>query len=256
MVAVLTNDSKPATTDDEIVKEALDRFKSCKDWQGVSDERSREDIKFANGDARNAWQWPTKIFQSRTESNDMPCLTINNTRVHNDIIINGLSKAKYGIKVVPTGGKASYKAAEVMQTLIRRTEQISKATSQYRKVAEQQVDGGIGYIIIETAYVSSRTKNQDIFLRASRDPTAVYLDPWIREPDGSDANFGFEFEKLPRKEFNRKYKDYADKVGSSPLNASFADWLSEKEIMLVKYWRKKQTPDKLIWFKMEEDGHE
>src|SRR5271155_291366 len=136
---------KPAVTDDEILKEASERFTACKDWQGVSDERSREDIKFANGDARNAWQWPSKVYQARTDNNDMPCLTINITRVHNDLIINSMSKNRYGIKIRPTGGKASYKSAEVMQNIIRRIEYVSKASAQYRKVSEQQVDGGIGY---------------------------------------------------------------------------------------------------------------
>jgi hypothetical protein len=41
--------------DDPILKEAVDRFKACNEFQGVEDERSREDIKFANGDSRNVW---------------------------------------------------------------------------------------------------------------------------------------------------------------------------------------------------------
>ncbi len=240
----------PAKGDDGIVQEAVERWKACREWQGTEDERTREDIKFANGDARNAWQWPTKIYEARTsDGNDMPCLTINSTRVHNDLIINTLSKNRYGIKVRPSGGKASYKSAEMMQTLIRRTEYISKASSQYRKVAEQQVDGGIGYIMIETAYVSERSFDQDIYLKSSRDPTAVYLDPWCLEPDGSDANFGFVFEKLPRKEFNRKYKQYKDKVGTSPLDSNMIDWLSDKEVLLCKYFRKNSKNDTLVSYK-------
>src|SRR5580692_1903346 len=116
-----SDDGKPATTDADIVKEACERWHACKDWQGVQDERIREDIKFANGDSRNGWQWPTKIYNDRTaDGSDLPCLTINNTRVHNDLIINELSKNGYGIRIRPTGGKASYKSAAVMQSLCRR----------------------------------------------------------------------------------------------------------------------------------------
>jgi hypothetical protein len=245
-------DTEPVKGDAGIVQEAVERWKACKDWQGTQDERIREDIKFANGDSRNAWQWPANIYQSRTgDGSDLPCLTINNTRVHNDLIINSLSKNGYGIRIRPTGGKASYASAEIMQSVIRRIEYISKASSAYRKVAEQQVDGGIGYILIETAYVSSRTRNQEIYLKASRDPTGVYLDPWIRETDGSDANFGFVFERMPRKEFNRKYPRYKNKVGTAPLDNGFADWISDKEIMLAKYFRKKEKRDRLIWFKQD-----
>ena len=256
VAAAFNQDGKPATTDHDILIEATERYAATEEWQGVEDERSREDIKFANGDARNAWQWPTKIYAQRTGGeSELPCLTINNTRVHNDMIINDLSKNPYGVTVRPIGGKASYKAAEMMERLIRRTQNLSKASSQYRKVAEQQVDGGISYILIETAYVSNRSRDQDIYLRAPRDPTAVRLDPWIREPDGSDANFGFVVEKLPRKEFNRKYPKWKDKIGSAPLDSSFVMWLSDKEIALVKYFRKRQTPDTLVWYKME-DGNE
>jgi len=237
-----------------IVQEAVERFKACKDWQGTEDERSREDIKFANGDARNSWQWPTKLYQQRTTGgNDQPCLTINNTRVHNDLIINQMSKNGFGIKVRPTGGKASYQSAQVMQSIIRRIQYISKGSAQRRKVSEQQVDGGIGYMLIETAYTSERSFDQDIYLKASRDPTAVYLDPWIREPDGSDADFGFIFEKMPRKEFNKKYPNKKDKIGTAPLDSAFADWMNDKEILLAKYFRKKAKNDLLISYKSGND---
>jgi hypothetical protein len=250
--------TEPAVGVDDIVKEANERWKACKDWQGTEDERTREDIKFANGDARNTWQWPRGIYDQRTEGeSELPCLTINNTRTHNDIIINQMSKNGFGAKVRPVGGKASYKSAQVMQSLIDRVMYISKGSAQRRKVAEQQVDGGVGYMLIETAYVSNKSRDQDIFVRASRDPTGVYLDPWIREPDGSDANFGFVFERMPRKEFNRKYPDWKDKVGTAPIDSEFVDWLTDKEIMLAKYFRKKQKPDTFVWYEIDNgDGKE
>ena len=248
------DDGKPATTDAAIVLEATERWKACQDWQGVQDERIREDIKFANADARNAWQWPTKIYETRN-GEDGVCLTINNTRVHNDLIINQLSKSNFGVKVRPTGGLATYESAKVMNSIIKRIEDISKFGAVKRKITEQQVDGGIGYCLIETAYVSNRSRNQDIYLKASRDPTGVYLDPWICETDGSDANFGFVFDRMPRKEFNRKYPKWKDKVGTAPVNSAFASWITDKEIMLVKYFRKEQKPDTYVWYK-QDDGNE
>lgn len=250
-------DTEPVAGDTGVVREAVDRFNACKEYQGVEDERSREDIKFANADARNAWQWPSGIYKARTGdgSAELPCLTINKTRTHNDIIINEMSKSDFGIKIRPTAGKASYKSAQVHECIIRRIQDKSKWSAQKRKVAEQQVDGGIGYIIIETAFVSNRSRNQDIFLRASRDPTGVYLDPWCREPDGSDAGFGFIFERMPRKEFNRKYPKWKGKVGAAPLDSMFSSWISDKEIMLAKYYRKRQTADTYVWYK-DDEGNE
>ena len=237
--------------DEGIVQEASERWKACKDFQGVEDERTREDIKFANGDSRNAWQWPTKIYQERTAGSDteMPCLTINSTRVHNDLVINSICKNKFAPKVRPTGGKSSYESAKVMESLFRRIQYISKYSTQKRKVVEQVVDGGISYILIEARYVSEKSFDQDLYLRASRDPTAVYLDPWCREPDGSDAAFGFIFDLMPRKEFNRKYPRWKDKVGAAPIDSAFSDWMSDKAIMLCRYYRKRDKSDTLVSYK-------
>ena len=252
MLYSASEDSYPKDGDPGIVSEACERWSACREWQGTEDSRCREDIKFANGDARNTWQWPRGIYDQRTTGeNELPCLTINNTRTHNDIIINQMSKNGFGAKVRPVGGKASYKSAQVMQSLIDRVMYISKGSAQRRKVAEQQVDGGIGYMLIETAYTSNRSRDQDIFIKASRDPTGVYLDPWIREPDGSDANFGFVFERIPRKEFNRKYPNWKDRVSTAPISTEFADWLSEKEIMLAKYFRKKNISDTFVWYEID-----
>ncbi len=250
------DDGKPARTDEDIVREAFERWQATEEWQGTEDERCREDIKFANGDARNRWQWPQAAYEARTGSGkNLPCLTINNTRVHNDLIINDMSKKRFGVKVRPTGGKASYKSAETMMKLIRRTQDISKFSTHQRKVAEQQVDGGIGYILIETDYVSERSFDQDIYLRASRDPTGVRLDPWIREPDGSDARFGFVQERMSRREFNRRHPKFKDKVGATTFAGNMSAWIDDKTVTVVKYFRKSDRPDTLVSYTTH-DGEE
>jgi hypothetical protein len=103
--------------------------------------------------------------------------------------------------------------------------------------------------------VSERSFDQDIKIKATRDPTAVYLDPFIKEPDGSDARFGFVFERLSRKQFGRKYPAYKDNVGKGSLGVDFTQWVNDNEIMVAKYYRKTQKKDKLISYK-NEDGDE
>jgi hypothetical protein len=242
-------------TERDVVTEANQRWHEVKDWQGDTDERTRSDIKFSNGDSRNAWQWPDKIYQERTGGqSELPSLTINKTRVHNDIIINQMSKSGLGVMVRPTSGDASYEAAKVRMNLIRRINYQSNSTAQFRKVAEQQVDGGIGYIVLETRYVSNKSNDQDIYFRSARDPTGVYLDRWSTEPDGSDANYGFIFEEMSRREFNRKYPKWKNKVGSAPLNTEMMAWLTDKSITIVKYYRKRESPDLYVWW--QEPGKE
>lgn len=243
------------TGNDRLIFEARRDFLTCQEWQGKCDEWSLDDTKFAWADSRNGWQWPQKLYQDRSGENgeDRPSLTINKTRVHNDIIINEAMKNKSSIKIRPTGGLASYDAAQAMQTLIRRIEYVSKASTAYRTVFEHQVDGGIGYIILETAYVSDRSFDQEIFLRAARDPRAVYLDPNSREPDGSDADFGFVFERMSRLKFNRKYPKWRNEVGKSALGAD-AIWMTDKEILVCTYHKRKGTPDTFISYVEETSG--
>ena len=245
-----TDDGKPATEEADIVREAAELWRAVKDWQDMSDQRAVDDFQFANGDPLNHWQYPDHIWNYRTGSDrNLPCLTINKVRVHNDLVINAMTKNGFSIKVRPTAGKASYKSAELMETLIRRIQAISRFSTHHRKAIEHQVDGGIGYILIETKYVSERSFNQDIFLTAAQDPTAVYLDPWIKEPDGSDARFGILFDRMPRKEFNRKYPDFRNKVSKAPLDAVLVDWANEKEVVVAKYYRRIEKKDTLVAFK-------
>src|SRR6185312_1524889 len=248
-------DDEPARDDSDIVLEALDRFHAVQEWQAVEDERSRQDIKFANGDARNTWQWDRSAYNRRTGGDEsIPCLTINNTRVHNDMVINDMTKSDFEPKVRPVGGRASYQSAKLMETLIRRTLNISNFAAHRRKVAEHQVDGGIGYMLIETDWISPRSMNQDIFLRAAQDPTGVYLDRWIKEPDGSDAKFGFVFDKMSRKEFNRRYPEWKDRVGATPLDTTIVEtWLSDKDIVVAKYYRRNESKDRLVSYE-DRDG--
>ena len=42
---------------------------------------------------------------------------------------------------------------------------------------------------------------------------------------------------------------WKNKVGTQPGNGSFAMWISDKEIMLAKYYRKKGTEDTLVSWK-------
>lgn len=233
------------TGDERIVMEVRLNFQRCKDFYGKADANSLEDTKFANADSRNHWQWPDKIYNERGE--ERPSLTINKTRVHNDMIVNESLQNKSSIKIRPTGGQASYEAAQAVQAMIRRIEYISKGDSVYEKAIRDQVDGGIGYVLIDTAYTSERSRDQDIYLRRCRDPRSVYLDPDISEADGSDANFGIVFDPMSRAKFNRKYPKFRNKIGNSALGND-ETWIGADTVMLAMYHRRKGTKDVFISF--------
>lgn len=239
--------------DERIVMEARIRWQRCKEWQDQADKWWLDDTKFANADTRNHDQWPDDVWGQRTApGEDRPCLTINKTRVHNRLLINESLKNKSAIKIRPTAGEASFQSAQAMQALIRRIENISRAQIAYRTAIRHQVEGGIGYVILETGYVSDRTFDQDIFIKPKRNPMLVYLDPDCWE-DSLGANFGIEFEVMSRDKFNAEHPRFKDKVGTGAFPGfDIADnlWLNDNQIIVAIYHRRNGKKDKLISYEL------
>lgn len=234
-------------TEQEIITEAKERFRKCQDWESQFRQREREDIKFANGDPDNQWQWEQTLYGARS-ADSKPCLTINKVRQHNLQIINDAKQNKPGVNVRPVADEATYEAAQVFEGVIRHIEYQSNAEQAYDTATTFQVEGGIGYWYVDTDYVSDDSFDQEIFIRRVKNPDLIYLDPDINEADGSDAKFGFIFDDVPRKEFDRLHPQFKDDAGSSVLGSMSDDWLSKDYVRVATYYRRTMVRDKLIAF--------
>ncbi len=235
------------TGDARIMAEARRRFEYCESREGECRKLFLEDLKFANGDSNNGYQWPNDIRTNR-EIDQKPCLTINKTRQHNLQIINDAKQNKPSIKVDPTGNGATYESAEVFEGIIRHIEYASNAQVAYDTASKFQVDAGLGYWRVVTDFVDDGSFDQEIFIRRIKDPLAVYLDPDINEVDGSDALFGFIFDDMKREEFNAAYPGYKFKASYSVLGDS-GGWLDDDHVRVAEYYRRVKKTDKLLAFK-------
>jgi hypothetical protein len=83
--------------------EARKRFKLCSDKESTARKRFVNDIRFAEGDSDNRWQWEDTAFQARMDA-QKPALTVNKTREHNLQILNDQRQNKSQIKIRPVGG--------------------------------------------------------------------------------------------------------------------------------------------------------
>src|SRR3974390_2005361 len=83
----------------DVMEEMRDRFRSCSEWESTCRQKMMEDLKFADADAFNGYQWPDNIRRTRDLS-DKPCLTLNVVRQHNLKIINDMRKAKESCKIL------------------------------------------------------------------------------------------------------------------------------------------------------------
>lgn len=228
-----------------LFEEARDRFKRCEDWEGEARRRFVDDRKFANADSDNGWQWADDIRSSRQIDN-RPCLTINKTRQHNLHIINDARQNKPEVDVRPIGSQSTYQAAQVFESIVRHIEYISNAQSVYDRATLHMVEGGIGYWRVLADYADNESLDQEIFIRPIKDPMSVYLDPDIREEDGSDARFGFVFDDMSHDEFRSKFPHFKDDLPETPDIGAGSDWLAEDHIRVAEYYRKDTKPDKLI----------
>ena len=234
---------------DKVVKEAQERFKRCVDWESRAQKLFMEDLRFAEGDSDNNFQWPNEILRDR-ETDQQPCLTINKARQHCLLILNDARKNKPSIKFRAVGDGATYASAQVMDGICRHIEYQSNAQAIYDKATEFQVKGGIGYWRVTTDYVDEMSFEQDIFIRPISNPLAVYLDPDIQEVDGSDAKFGFIFDEIPIGDFKRDHPEYKDIEPSNTVllhgGGELTVWHREEHVVIAEYYRVEHKDDTLV----------
>ena len=241
------NVTEGMTADEQIVQEAKDRFKKCMDWEALFRQLFIFDVKFANGDSDNGWQWPDALRKDR-EINKRPALTINKTAQFVALITNNARQNKPSINIKPMGQEASYDAAQILEGLMRHIEYISSAQNIYDEATESQVEGGIGYWRIIQKYTDDDTFDQELLIAPVRDALSVLIDCDIKQKDGSDAQYGFIFDDLPRKDFKRIYPDIdiheVDGTGTG-LNET-DDWVRDGNVRLAEYYRILEKRDELI----------
>jgi hypothetical protein len=238
--------------DEKIVREAKTRLEYCSNREGECRKLFLEDIKFANADSNNGYQWPNDIQTNRNREK-RPCLTINKTHQHNLQIINDAKQNKASIKIRPVGNESTYEAAEVYEGIIRHIEYISNASDAYDTGVKFQVEGGIGYWRVVTDYIGDDTFDQEIYIRRIKDPLSVFLDPDINEIDGSDAMFGFVFTDMKREMAREKYPKFKDMMGQNALGNS-DNWIDDHHVRVCEYFRRVKKTDRLITFQHPDTG--
>lgn len=243
-----------ASTDDEkLIKQAKKRFRLCADWYSTQRQRQLDDIKFANADAYNMYQWPNNVQNARGygtgTGNERPCLTINKTQQHNYQIVNDGRQNKTSIKCRPVGDGATYEAAQIYEGLFRHIEYISNAQAVYTHAQVGQVEGGIGYCRLNTDYADQSTFDQEIYIKEIEDPLSVFIDKDYRAADGSDMRYAFVFVDMPRDQFLIEYPDAGlppRSTWASALSNDENSWVCEDMVRVAEYYYRTEKRDELI----------
>ena len=211
-----------------------------------SDSREDEldDLRFMAGSPDNAWQWPADVLATRgavqgQTINARPCLTINKLPQHVRLVTNEQRQNRPSGKVIPADDKADVAVAEVFQGIVRHIEYLSDADVAYDTACDNQVTYGEGYIRILTEYCRENSFDQDLKIGRIRNSFSVYMDPMIHDPCGSDAEWCFITEDIPKEEYERLYPDalpISVMMSQGVGDQSLSMWMSQETVRIAEYF--------------------
>lgn len=214
--------------------------------------REREDLQFARGWVED--HWPEEVRRLRAGGigpdgrliAERPTLVIDKLAQPVQSVINEARRAKLAIQIKPKSDGATAEGAELRQGLIRAIEVESNAQAVRLGALERAVKCGRGYYRILTQYNNDGDFDLDIRIARIRHQGSVYLDPDAQELDGSDAEFAFIVEDVPRDRFKARYGVAPPEPGEDVEFASETDtevqWVGEDYVRVAEYfWVEHQT---------------
>lgn len=226
-------------TEQDVLSEMKERLNNCwTDWDRIY-RKGRECCDMIAGRI-----FPEEVRAQRIAEGrpiiEVPQLTQYTERVLGDMRQNPPA-IKYRATTPYTAGKAKslktereYETTEIASSIAKEIEQKSNAVMWYDRAATQMVHAGVGWLRIYPCYKSD--DSFDITLRVSgvTNFDSCLLDFNAREPDFSDARYGFVLDTITRKEFEARWPDatpssvntrqYAGRIWSSTDTVTVAEY--------------------------------
>jgi len=220
---------------ENIITEALDRFEVAGDSWSEIYEQSIADVQFVDDDDG---QWEDSARESR---HNRPCLTFDKLSAAVDRVVGGQLANMPSIKV-RAAEEGDEDIAEVYQGLIQQIDQ--RGIQAFKTAFKFAVKSGWGCVLVDHDYIDDVSLDQDIVIREIKNPFAVLIDPVIQVQNVQEARYGFLFEDLERKEFERLYPDANVAETDFESTGNGESWISEDQVRVADYYRivlEKQT---------------
>ena len=204
-----------------------------------------DDLRFATLD-----QWPENLRAERENdvNGSRPCLTIDKINQYVTQVVNDLRQNKPAVNVRPVDDKGDPETAKIFQGLVRHIEDRSNAHIAYETAGESAIRIGLGFFRVTTDYVSHDSFDQEILVKRIPNTFSVYLGPHTN-PDGSDAERGWIFERMPKEKFEREFPGKQAKAesfdGLAPEALSF--WLDDQGIVVCEYFYTHYEKEELLF---------
>ena len=226
--------------DEDILKDAKERFKQADDYWSDNRKDALDDLRFA----RLSEQWPDQVKRSR-EKEGRPCLTINKMPTFIRQVVNDVRQNRPSVKVHPVDSGADPDTADLMSELIRNIEYSSDAEVAYDTAAEYAVSSGVGFFRVDIDYATDDTFDLDILIKRISNPFSIHFDPDTREADSSDWRYAFVSDLMPKDQFLDRYKD-ADTTNWDTENEIDALWRDEETVRVAEYWTRDEVQTEIL----------
>lgn len=216
---------------EEFLQEMREEYQADLEFDRINREQALDDKKFAVGE-----QWDPLVLEQRK---GLPCLVINNIPQFTAQLVGDWRESRKAIKVVPSNDEDKA-VADVRGDLIRAIEMESRANRTYDTAFESLVQCGDGAFRICVEYAKNNVFDQDIRIGDIEDCLSVVWDRFSTDPTGRDAKRVYVDDRIPKKEFRRKYKDVdPDELMSDVTmrEMSSEGWLDQDSYRITEYWR-------------------
>jgi hypothetical protein len=186
---------------------------------------------FIDGDQ---WREEDKAIR---DDEGRPYYTFNKLRKVVKQLSGDIRQNMPSLKVIPVQN-AGYEESQIMNEMIRYIERTSNADDAYRVAAEQQLDGGYGFWLIDFEDSTFEPNAKEIKIRRISNRFTVYLDQKSNTYTYEDARWGFITELVPEEEFKEKYPKAVLNGVESTVGDYEIDWYEEEHIRIAIYYYK------------------
>lgn len=216
---------------EEFLMEMREDYGYDLEWDRVNRDQALDDKKFAVGE-----QWDPIVLEQRK---GLPCLVINNIPQFTAQLVGDWRESRRAIKIIPSNDEDT-DVASVRGDLIRAIEMQSRADRVYDSSFESLVQCGDGAFRIAVEYAKSDVFDQDLFIRPIEDALSVVWDRFSVDPTGRDAKRVFVDDRIPKKEFKRKWPEHdpSELMGDDNLKTlQISGWVDQNSYRITEYWR-------------------
>jgi hypothetical protein len=230
--------------DNDVVREARERYAAGIDADRLNRQRDQEDRKFYTG-GDNQWTVDGKNIAAARRKEGRPAESYNRLPQFVKQVSGELRQNKPAIKVLPVDGQTDPEMADVYSAIIRHVEGQSNGHRIYSKTGEQAAIGGQGWWRIKADYCYDEGFDQELLIERIPNPLAVVCDPGAREPTRCDMKWGFVTELVPKADFLAQYPD----MSASDFDDSeyMKGWVEGDYVRIAEYWRKRSAGKKQLY---------